>query len=104
MVEHALPSLPPVWSIDDIDCITELLTKLLTSSAKLVIPQKSFHSYRRPNWSSNLKEAQSRAKETYKTWRMHGKPSDPSNVFRCNYKDAKRIVRKAFRKYKRNGL
>ena len=42
MVEHALPSLPPVWSIDDINCITESLTKSLTSSASLSFLTKPF--------------------------------------------------------------
>ena len=35
---------------------------------------------------------------------MQGKPSEPSNVFRLKYKDAKRIFRKALRKYKHNEL
>ncbi len=99
---HSLPVIPLQWNSEAIDSITSGLTSSLISAASAHIPPKLFNKVVRPNWNSNLKKAQKKAKNAYRAWCHGGKPRNSSNHLRIKYKEFKKIFRRELRRYKRS--
>ncbi len=101
-VRELLPCTPELWSIDQIQYISESLTNALHHSAELIVPPKMFRKNSRPNWNNNLRNTQSQSKASFQLWSRAGKPSNPLHPLRLTYKADKRKFTRALRQFKRN--
>ena len=83
---------------DDIDLLyNELKLSILESSEKCV-PKSRFCSYKKPYWSSEIKELYARQKQLRRIWIEEGRPRGSDYPSYVEYKAAKYVFAKTLRK------
>ena len=100
-VSRLLPTIPDSWDRQAVDRIVKDISESLRVAASRSLPIVSFRKYAKPGWNIELKLTHFKCKQPYRAWRINGRPSDPSNPFRRSYKEAKRVFRRALRRFKR---
>ena len=95
------PTLPGASTPSQIDhLLTSLSSTLLSTSAN--IPSKSFHPFRSPGWTSEMKAACIESKRLLRLWVNAGRPRDLDNPIFAAHKAGKKASRQAVRHHRRN--
>ena len=99
---QSLPTIPQHWDRSTIDLIVDGVSQSLLSAASNSLPPIRFRKHVRPGWSSALQVAHAECKKAYRLLRSKGRSSASSDRFCVQYKEAKRLFRRTFRKYRRH--
>ena len=84
------------WSTEDIDTCCETVIKLI-SDINDKLPRHSCKTGTKPYWSKGLNDHAKNKKRAWREWVSAGKPRDLNQITWLNYKERKRVLRKAQR-------
>ncbi len=85
-VSRLLPSLPLTWDRPSVDFIVSRISEVLLLAALRTFPSIKFRKHVRPGSNGDLKQTHLRCKRAYRAWRKIGRPSDPLDKCRVEYK------------------
>ncbi len=71
---------------DIIDFFTQEITGALLKAARVSVPPKIYHKFKRPDWNDDLRSTHLLEKNAHRRWKQAGKPTDPNHKLRVEYK------------------